>query len=106
LLTIVQNWRDQERARSGNGNGLTEPQLLVLRSMIASLQSGARDGWLNDPFGAGAVEGEQPGDPFAYSDLRGDQELVVPISKYPDGSPSWEDTVANMLRDHRPVRSQ
>jgi hypothetical protein len=43
-------------------------------------------------------EGEQPGDPFAYSDLRGDEDLAVPISKYPDGSPSWEGTVADWIR--------
>jgi hypothetical protein len=33
-----------------------------------------------------------------YSELRGDDELVVPISRYPDGAPSWEDTVADMRR--------
>ena len=31
-------------------------------------------------------------------DPAGNQELIVPISPYPDGSPVWEDTVADTLR--------
>jgi hypothetical protein len=93
---------------------LPDEQKLVVRPMIANLQSAARaadeeaeqrrqaqqevrDQEFTDPFGArdGAEEDESGGDPF---DLSGDDELFVPISKWPDGSPSWEDTVADMLR--------
>jgi hypothetical protein len=31
-------------------------------------------------------------------DPAGNQELIVPISPYPDGSPVWEDTVTDTLR--------
>ena len=97
---------------------LPDEQKLVLRPAIANLRSAARaaddeaqqarlareeagrDQTFTDPFGQRADEGEagEGDDPFSYSDLRGDDALVVPISKYPDGSPSWEDTVADMLR--------
>jgi hypothetical protein len=87
----------------------------VLRPMIANLQSTARTADdeaeqerlardeqqrgagtvvqpFRDPF-AEAADGEADiADPFAYSDLRGYNELVVPISRYPDGSPAWEDS--------------
>jgi hypothetical protein len=95
---------------------LPEEQKLVLRPGIANLRSAARsaddvieqarlareeagrDQTMRDPFGTRAAEDGDGEDPFAYSELRGDDQLVVPISKYPDGSTSWEDTVADMLR--------
>jgi len=98
---------------------LPEEQKLVLRPGIANLRSAARaaddeaqqaraaredagrDQTFTDPFGQRADdegEGEPRDDPFGYSDLRGDDQMVVPISKYPDGSISWEDTVADMVR--------
>jgi hypothetical protein len=40
-----------------------------------------REAPFSDPFGLGDEEGKQTGDPFAYSDLRGDEDLAVPISK-------------------------
>ena len=43
-------------------------------------------------------KGEKRDDLFGYSDLRSEQKLVAPISKHPDGIPSWEHTVADMLR--------
>ena len=95
---------------------LPEEQKLVLRPGIANLRSAARsaddvieqarlareeagrDQTMRDPFGTRAAEDGDGEDPFAYSELRGDDQLIVPISKYPDGSISWEDTVADMLR--------
>ena len=97
---------------------LPEEQRLVLRPAIANLRSAARaadeeneqrrqaqdearrEQPFTDPFGQRDEDGEQGEgeDPFGYSDLRGDDQRVVPISKYPDGSTSWEDTVADMLR--------
>jgi len=95
---------------------LPEEQKLVLRPGIANLRSAARsaddvieqarlareeagrDQTMRDPFGTRAAEDGDGEDPFAYSELRGDDQLIVPISKYPDGSTSWEDTVADMLR--------
>jgi hypothetical protein len=45
-----------------------------------------------------AEEGEQLDDPFGSADLHSEPKLAIPISKYPDGTPSWEETVADMLR--------
>jgi hypothetical protein len=98
---------------------LPDEQKLVVRPMIANLQSAARtaddeaeqrrqaqqeasqDQEFTAPFGQrDGAEGEaDDADPFGYSDLRGsDDELRVPVSKFPDGSTSWEDTVADMVR--------
>lgn len=98
---------------------LPEEHKIIVRPMAANLQSAARtaddeaeqarqaqdearrEQTFTDPFGARAEGegGEDDGDPFAYSDLRNGLDGVrVAVSKYPDGSPSWEDTVADMLR--------
>jgi hypothetical protein len=103
-------------------NRQIDQQRYVLRQIAGNLRSAARTaddeaaqerlakeeqqrsaGTVVQPFRDPFVQGDDGvadgiNDPFGYLDLRGDQERIVPISPYPDGSPAWEDTVADMLR--------